>query len=183
MAVSEASTKGSGDISKKAAKKAAAKAKKERKKAERGVVTQERGQKAAAMTQPAEGDPLADKYGDAPSVQSSEISGRVWTDVNKLTPELKDQQVLIRARVHTVRGKGKSAFLVLRQKAATVQCALFVDDVKVSKGMVKYTSDITRESIVDVEGVVQVPETPVQGCSQGEVRWCLSGPTLPCCPI
>ncbi len=83
----------SGEISKKAAKKAAAKAEKERKKAERGVVTQERGQKATAMTQAEEGDPLADKYGDAPRVQSSEITGRVWTDVLSLNPELKGQQV------------------------------------------------------------------------------------------
>jgi hypothetical protein len=30
-------------------------------------------------------------------------------------------QVLVRGRVHTVRGKGKSAFLVLRQRTATVQ--------------------------------------------------------------
>ena len=30
-------------------------------------------------------------------------------------------QVLIRSRIHNVRGKGKSAFLVLRQRTATVQ--------------------------------------------------------------
>jgi aspartyl-tRNA synthetase len=75
-------------------------------------------------------------------------------------------QVLLRGRVHTVRGKGKSAFLVLRQQSATVQCAMFVDDVTVSKGMVKYTSSISRESIVDIEGKVVVPEGAIQGCSQ-----------------
>lgn len=32
-----------------------------------------------------------------------------------------DMQVLLRGRVATVRGKGKSAFLVLRQRTATVQ--------------------------------------------------------------
>ncbi len=44
-------------------------------------------------------------------------------------------QVLVRGRLHTVRGKGKSAFLVLRQSAtsATVQAVLFVDDKTVSK--------------------------------------------------
>mmetsp|Transcript_16109 Transcript_16109/g.40393 ORF Transcript_16109/g.40393 Transcript_16109/m.40393 type:complete len:549 (-) Transcript_16109:228-1874(-) len=157
---------GSGTISKKAAKKAAAKAEKERMKAERGVVSQQRGQKAAAMTAPEEDDPLADKYGDAPRVQSVAVTGRVWTDVSALSPELKDTTVLLRGRVHTVRGKGKSAFLVLRQQSSTVQCAMFVDDVTVSKGMVKYTSGIPRESIVDVEGSVAVPEAAIQGCSQ-----------------
>lgn len=34
------------------------------------------------------------------------------------------QQVLLRGRVHTVRGKGKSAFIVLRQRTATVQVGM-----------------------------------------------------------
>jgi len=161
---------GSGEISKKAAKKAAAKAEKDRKKAEKGVVSQQRGQKAEAMTQPEEGDPLAPMYGDAPRVQSTDITGRVWVEVETLTPAMKDQKVLLRGRVHTVRGKGKSAFLVMRQKSATVQCALFVDDATVSKGMVKYTSGIPRESIVDIEGTVQAPEAAIQGCSQSDVE-------------
>jgi aspartyl/asparaginyl-tRNA synthetase len=36
-------------------------------------------------------------------------------------------QVLLRARLHAVRGKGKSCFLVLRQRTATIQvCVLCV---------------------------------------------------------
>ena len=121
---------------------------------------------------------------------------RQWTDVAALTPALEGQEVLLRARMHAVRGKGKSAFLVLRQATATVQvrgrpgwvggtrwpvppppgkcgrgaagsgcsmglplttgawhcwhlslpaqAVLFVDDVKVSKGMVKYAAAIPR---------------------------------------
>lgn len=43
--------------------------------------------------------------------------------------------MLVRGRLQAVRGKGKSAFLVLRQPAtgATVQAILFVDDRTVSK--------------------------------------------------
>lgn len=85
-------------------------------------------------------------------------------------------QVLVRARVQTVRGKGKSAFIVLRQELATVQAVLFVDDSTVSKGMVKYASAITRESVVDIAGVCVRPLAPVEGCSQSEVgRWKGSG--------
>ena len=76
----------------------------------------------------------------------------------------------MRGRIHTVRGKGKSAFLVLRQSTATVQGVLFVDDSTVSKGMVKYASQIPRESIVDVEGTVAIPQNAVESCSQSEVR-------------
>lgn len=44
-------------------------------------------------------------------------------------------QVLVRGRLHAVRGKGKSAFLVVRQggAGATVQAVMFVDDKTVSK--------------------------------------------------
>lgn len=73
------------------------------------------------MTAPEAGDPLADKYGDAVLVQSQAQTGRVWTAVGDLNASFKDQEVLLRGRVHTVRGKGKSAFIVLRQRTATTQ--------------------------------------------------------------
>jgi hypothetical protein len=47
------------------------------------------------MTAPEEGDPLAEKYGDAPRVQSVEITGRMWTEVSALKPELKDTNVCL----------------------------------------------------------------------------------------
>ena len=53
--------------------------------------------------------------------------------MSSLTPDRVGQSVLVRARVHNVRGKGKSCFLVLRQATATVQAAMFVDDQSVSK--------------------------------------------------
>ncbi|PSC74260.1 aspartate-tRNA cytoplasmic [Micractinium conductrix] len=147
--------------------KAAEKAAKEAAKAARAA---QRGQKQGATAQPDEDDPLADRYGDTELVQSAVLTGRSWTAVGALTPELAGKPLLIRARVHNVRGKGKSAFLVLRQATSTVQAVLFVDDVNVSKGMVKYASALPRESIVDVEGTLAAPEAPIVGCSQSEVE-------------
>lgn len=103
-------------------------------------------------------------------VQSREITGKVWTPVSALTPELAGKKVLVRGRVHTVRGKGKSAFIVIRQQTATVQAVLFVDDATVSKGMVKYATNIPKESIVDIAGEVVIPEAPVDSCSQSAVE-------------
>ncbi|GLC46632.1 hypothetical protein PLESTB_001761700 [Pleodorina starrii] len=151
---------------KKAAKEAA-KAAKEAAKAERA---QQRGVKAAVMTQPDPEDPLREQYGDCPMVQSAGQSSRTWTKVEDLSKELSEQKVLVRARIHTTRGKGKSAFLVLRQRTATVQAILFADDQTVSKGMVKYATQIPKESIVDLEGVVKVPENLIEGCSQKDVE-------------
>ncbi|KAJ9507170.1 hypothetical protein QJQ45_004832 [Haematococcus lacustris] len=139
----------------------------ERKKVEKA---EKRGQKAAVMTAPDPDDPLAAKYGDAGLVASQAVSGRVWTRVEDLNASFSDKEVLLRGRVHTVRGKGKSAFIVLRQRTATLQVCLFANDTTVSKGMVKYASQITRESIVDVEGVITLPSKPVEGCSQSDVE-------------
>lgn len=85
-------------------------------------------------------------------------------------PSLRLVQVTIRARLQTSRGKGKSAFLVLRENNATAQAVLFVDNKTVSKGMVKYASSIPKESIVDVTGVVSKPLEPVASCTQSDVE-------------
>ena len=80
------------------------------------------------------------------------------------------QTVTLRGRVHAVRGKGKSAFLVLRQQTATIQVVFFVDDVNVSKGMVKWVSNLTKESVVDISGLVTKPAEPVASCTQTSVE-------------
>ena len=201
---------------------------------------------AAAQGAAAGPDPLADRYGDAPMVQSVERSGRVWTHVKagrcSLTPPACSQakclqagggtrgevwrfcsgtpvryeqtvrkrvasrgrrmrrmfmgtpvpkndkllstfasdvnlrryaqdvdhkkvyqSVTLRGRVHHVRGKGKSAFLVLRQQTASIQVIFFVDDVKVSKGMVKFVSNLPKESVVDISGLITKPDEAGHG--------------------
>ena len=51
-----------------------------------------------------------------------------------------------------------------------LQALMFVNNETVSKGMVKYASNLAKESIVDVSGKVFVPKEPVQGCSQSQVQ-------------
>ncbi|KAL6007223.1 Aspartate--tRNA ligase 2, cytoplasmic [Asimina triloba] len=147
-------------LSKKAAKKEAMKAEK----------AQKRQQEAAASAaDQVESDPLRDNYGDAPLVdlQSKAVSGRKWTEIRLLTEELKDQTVLIRGRAHTIRAVGKKmAFLVLRGRGFTVQCVLTVAENLVSSQMVKFAAGISKESIVDIEGIVTVPGNPIKGASQ-----------------
>lgn len=93
---------------------------------------------------------------------------------------LKDEKVLIRGRVYTVRGKGKTCFMVIRQKTATIQAMLFANDETVSKQMVKYAMNISKESIVDLEGIVKKTEFPIKACTQKDIEihvtgiWCLS---------
>ena len=68
-----------------------------------------------------EDDPLSGNYGDTPLLQSAAVTGRVWTRLGDITAQHAGQRVLVRGRVHTVRGKGKSAFLILRQHTSTLQ--------------------------------------------------------------
>jgi len=144
-------------ISKKAAAKAA-------KLAQKAMLKQ-----ASEMTLSTEEvDPLADNYGDVAmeNLQSKEQSGKVWCKVGDLNVEHEGQTILVRGRVHTVRGTGKLAFLVVRESGHTVQCVISVKENVVSKGMVKFVTKINKESIVDVEGLVTVPAKPIEGTSQ-----------------
>lgn len=169
---------GNASLSKKAAKKEAAKQRKQ-------------AAAAASATGPSPDapDPLAANYGEVPleNLQSKEVTGRIWTEVGALTEALKDQIVLVRGRAQTVRAVSKKmAFLVVREKGSTVQCVLSVAPDLVSLGMVKFANGLSRESYVDVEGVVSVPNSPIKGASQQveiQVRklYCISKavPTLP----
>ncbi len=52
------------------------------------------------------------------SLQSKDISRRKWLAVRSLDTAMQGHTVLVRGRVHAVRGTGKMAFLVVRKPAA-----------------------------------------------------------------
>lgn len=56
-------------------------------------------------------------------------------------------------------------FLVLRQGIATVQAVLSETEGKVSRSMVRWAGNLTRETIVYVQGKIQMP-----GDGQPEVK-------------
>ncbi|OMO90006.1 Aspartyl/Asparaginyl-tRNA synthetase, class IIb [Corchorus olitorius] len=89
------------------------------------------------------------------------------TQVGSLTRELKDNEVLIRGRVHAIRAKGKKmAFLFVREGGFTVQCLASLQTEGVTYEMVNFIAKLNRESIVDVIGVVSIPENPIKGTTQ-----------------
>ncbi|KAJ8707021.1 hypothetical protein PYW08_011155 [Mythimna loreyi] len=159
---------GDAAASKKAAKKAAKAAEKQQKKAEH---------KAASGAPQAEGEgPEADvsagRYGVLKLIQSTgENRDRVYTDVKDLTVALNGQNVWVRARLQTSRAKGKQCFAVLRQSSSTVQLLVSVNDERaVSKQMVKFTGNITKESIIDVFATVVKTQAPVESCTVSGVE-------------
>lgn len=153
--------------SKKAAKKEAAKLEKQRRRQE--AASSAASASVAGISIGDTPDPLASNYGDVPllDLQSKEVTGLKWTDIGALTEDLKDQKVLIRGRAQTIRAVGKNiAFLVVRQMGFTVQCVLTVAPDLVSRHMVKYATGLSRESHVDIEGIISVPGVPIKGATQ-----------------
>ncbi|XP_073309276.1 aspartate--tRNA ligase 2, cytoplasmic-like [Primulina huaijiensis] len=56
--------------------------------------------------------------------------------------------------------------MVVRESGFTVQCVLNVSPGAVSPQMVKFATGLSRESIVDIEGVVSVPAQSITGATQ-----------------
>ncbi|KAI3918050.1 hypothetical protein MKW92_027441 [Papaver armeniacum] len=140
-------------LSKKAAKKEAVKK-------DKALKRQQEAAAAAALAAASieEADPLSENYGELIEVQdlkSKGFSGRKWTDIRFVNESLKDKTVLVRGRIHTTRPVSKNiGFLVLREKGCTIQCVLTVADNLISRQMVKFATSLTKESHVDVEGIV-----------------------------
>ncbi|GER32711.1 aspartate--tRNA ligase [Striga asiatica] len=146
---------------KKLSKKELAKLERQRKRQEAAA--------AAVSSVTIEADPLAANYGEIPlnGLQSKEISGKKWTEVKDLAAGLKDQEVLIRGAAQAIRAVGKKVtFVVVRERGFTVQCVLTVAQDLVSPQMVKFATRLSRESIIDAEGIVSVPAQPITGTTQ-----------------
>mmetsp|Transcript_74642 Transcript_74642/g.140730 ORF Transcript_74642/g.140730 Transcript_74642/m.140730 type:complete len:1923 (-) Transcript_74642:183-5951(-) len=98
-------------------------------------------------------------------IQSQCKTERKWSTVKDMTPELKDQNVWMRTRVHNSRKQGgKLCFLTLRKDLATVQAVVFGAE------MAGFAGALPDESVVDVYGKVTLPKDPVTSCTQSEVE-------------
>ncbi|XP_064114710.1 aspartate--tRNA ligase, cytoplasmic-like [Macrobrachium nipponense] len=157
--------KGGDGPSKKALKKAQKAAEKAAKKAEHKAqnASQSDAQEAS------EEDCAVGHYGNLVMNRSQEKKPVTHMEIKELGKNLASESVLLRARLHTSRGKGKQAFFVLRSRQHTVQCVIAVGE-KVSKQMIKFVCNITKESLIDVQGKVAVAEQKVEACTVQDVE-------------
>ncbi|CAF1120821.1 unnamed protein product [Adineta ricciae] len=116
-----------------------------------------------------EEDFAKDSYGNLPLIQSKEKNDRQLLPVRDVNEALAKQTIWVRGRLHTSRGKGKQCFFVIRHQSATIQAVLCVNE-NVSKPMVKFVANISKESIIDVEGEVSLAPTPIESCTQKNVE-------------
>jgi aspartyl-tRNA synthetase len=113
-------------------------------------------------------------YGDYMTLRSEKVTDRTYVDINTLGrtdgPQA-GELVWIRGRLHNIRAKGNSFFLVVRSGAFyTAQAVHFKDkqNPDTSKELIKYAANIPLESIIDVLGVVA--EADVKSCTQSSVE-------------
>jgi aspartyl-tRNA synthetase len=157
----EASEKNKEKNAAKAAAKAEKEAQKEKNRLEREAREKAKAEKLAGVGQA--------NFGDAAMVQSHELTSKVWTEISALQPPMAGNQVLVRGFVQTVRLVGKGVFVLLRSSLYTVQGVCF-EGGQVSSAMVKYIGNLASESVVDMMGVVTIPNEPVESATQKMVE-------------
>ncbi|CAF0785984.1 unnamed protein product, partial [Brachionus calyciflorus] len=127
-------------------------------------------QNQSKQAESTEDDFAKDFYGLMPLIQSKEKVDRTLLKVADLTSDLVDTKVWVRGRLFVSRKTtNKQCFFTIRQQFHTVQAIVSVSET-VSKAMVKFVSDITRESIIDVEGFLRKSPTKIESCTQSDVE-------------
>ena len=111
-------------------------------------------------------------FGDLTRVMSRSRTDRDFAAVQDLTAKFSSgDTVWLRGRLHSIRIKGGSCFLVLRQDSFnTVQAVFFKDKEKpeYSRKMIKYLKSLTEESVIDIEGSLESAD--VKSCSVQNVE-------------
>lgn len=116
-------------------------------------------------------------YGDMNMVMSRSRSGRDFVNVNDIggSDDAKfgpGSKVWLRGRLNSIRVKGGSSFLVLRQNSfETIQACFFKDkeNPEQSAKMIKYLKTLTTESMVDLEGTVSTAEVRSASIQDAEI--------------
>jgi nondiscriminating aspartyl-tRNA synthetase len=161
----EASAKNKEKNAEKARKKAEKEAKKVAQRLEREKREREKRERLAAVKQ--------DNFGDSKLVQSQVVTGKVWTEIAALDTTLDGKEVTIRGHLHTSRAVGKGAFVLIRSSLFSVQGVCF-ESKEISNAMIKYISGLPSESVVDVTGIITVPDKPVDSATQSSVEISIS---------
>ena len=109
-------------------------------------------------------------------VQSVFEDARPWKEVGSLTAALvkggegaSGDKLWCRARLSTVRAKGKFAFCVLRKGFSSIQAVVAEGEANWSREGVKWVGRIPVESVIDVEGTLVKVDTPTH-TSQSDVE-------------
>ena len=106
------------------------------------------------------------RYGELPIVQSTERGTENRINIDTITEEFIEKEVIFRARLHVVRNmSAKLTFLVFRQQLDTIQGVLHEVPGQLSLLFINWAEHLRTGSIVRVKGIVRKPDVPVKGAS------------------
>jgi aspartyl-tRNA synthetase len=109
-------------------------------------------------------------FGDLPMVQSAFVTeDKRWTPIAQLQPSLAGQIVTIRGHLQKSVLTGKIAFCLVRSALSSVQ-GVAAESSIISNAMCKYIAALPAESVVDVTGVVSIPNEPILSATQKMVE-------------
>ena len=110
-------------------------------------------------------------FGVRPLVQSQTIGEVSLTALEDVTAADAGRTVTVRARLSTVRLKGKMLFFVLRQQARTLQGLIVRGSSEdATEENLRWVSALPAESIVDVTGELVLAKSPVKSCTLSDVE-------------
>nr|CAG4708718.1 unnamed protein product [Naegleria fowleri] len=108
-------------------------------------------------------------FGHIPTIRSTYQTEQKFDQVKDIDASYHDKIVTLRSRIHTVRGQGKSCFILLREGCFSIQATLFAQDEE-GKAMAKYAQKLTKESIVQMVGKVVKVEQEITSATQKDVE-------------
>eukprot|EP01112_Ceratiomyxa_fruticulosa_P017002 TRINITY_DN5220_c0_g1_i1.p1 TRINITY_DN5220_c0_g1~~TRINITY_DN5220_c0_g1_i1.p1 ORF type:complete len:601 (-),score=142.43 TRINITY_DN5220_c0_g1_i1:28-1674(-) len=155
-----------GEGSQPLSKKAQNKLKKEQEKAAKKAQMKQESDKQPAEQQEALNP---EHFGELPLIQSQQRTGKVFEKIGNLNKSKADQVVTLRARLHNSRGKGNLVFLLLRQSTESIQAVLSKNE-RVNKPALKFASSLSKETLLEVEGIIRVTPSPVEATTQTDVE-------------
>eukprot|EP00455_Lapot_gusevi_P039577 TRINITY_DN443_c0_g1_i3.p1 TRINITY_DN443_c0_g1~~TRINITY_DN443_c0_g1_i3.p1 ORF type:complete len:535 (+),score=232.98 TRINITY_DN443_c0_g1_i3:85-1689(+) len=114
-------------------------------------------------------DPNEAQFGDLQMIQSRYKTDRKWASLRDVNGSKVGSQLWIRARISTMRAKGKTCFMLIRQGIFTAQAVMFAGEGTPLE-MVKYSQKLPVETVIDILAEVKAVEKPISSATQSDVE-------------
>ena len=109
-------------------------------------------------------------YGDLEMIQSFTHNKFTFTEIGQLDESQVGKHVRVRARVHTSRAQSNNLiFVTLRKGMSSCQAVAAKSDA-VPKEMLKFITQVPKESVVDIEGEITAAKEDIHGCTQKKIE-------------
>jgi ergosteryl-3beta-O-L-aspartate synthase len=128
--------------------------------------SEDRAKKRLDEAAKTETEEMKARYGSLPLMQSTTRDTDNRINIDTITEDMADQEVVFRARLHHVRAmSAKLVFLIFRQQISTLQGVLTQEPGIISEIFLHWAEHLRTGSIVLVKGIIQKVQVPVKSAS------------------